>query len=105
MHGVNIGSIRDLNTTVIEDVNWTVAAGDFWAVGGLQGSGKSDFLMLAGGMMAPVAGAYHLFGEEMPIFEDHRLAERLRLGYVFESGQTVQSFDRGGKYFVAVAVS
>ena len=87
MHGVSIGSIRDLNTVVIENMNWSVAPGDFWAIGGLQGSGKSDLLMLTGGMMAPVEGTYCFFGEEMSIFEDHRLPERLRLGFVFENGQ------------------
>jgi phospholipid/cholesterol/gamma-HCH transport system ATP-binding protein len=79
--------MRDLNTIVVQDVNWSVAPGDFWIIGGLQGAGKSDFLMLAGGMMAPVCGTYRFLGEEMPIFEDHRLNDRLRLGFVFESGQ------------------
>ena len=87
MHGVSVGSMRDLSTVAVEDVNWSVAAGDFWVIGGLQGSGKSDFLMLTGGMMGPTSGSYHFFGEEMPIFEDERLAQRLRLGFVFENGQ------------------
>lgn len=87
MRGVTVGSMRDLSTVVVEDVSWSVAVGDFWVIGGLQGSGKSDFLMLTGGMMAPVSGTYHVFGEEMPIFEDNRLPQRLRLGFVFESGQ------------------
>jgi ABC-type transporter Mla maintaining outer membrane lipid asymmetry ATPase subunit MlaF len=87
MHGVDIGSMRDLNTVALHGVNWSVASGDFWVVGGLQGSGKSDFLMLTGGFMAPLAGTYRLFGEEMPIFEDDRLPERLRLGFVFDGGQ------------------
>lgn len=87
MHGVCVGSLRDLNRVVVEDVNWSVAAGDFWVIGGLQGAGKSDFLMLTGGMTAPISGTYRLLGQEMPIFEDHRLAERLRLGFVFENGQ------------------
>ena len=54
---------------------------------GLHGSGKSDFLMLTGGLMAPQRGRYRFFGEEMPIFEDARLKERLRLGLVFDGGQ------------------
>jgi ABC-type transporter Mla maintaining outer membrane lipid asymmetry ATPase subunit MlaF len=87
MRGVSVGALRDLSRVVIEDVNWSVTIGDFWAIGGLQGSGKSDFLMLTGGMTAPVSGTYCLLGQEMPIFEDHRLAERLRLGFVFENGQ------------------
>jgi ABC-type transporter Mla maintaining outer membrane lipid asymmetry ATPase subunit MlaF len=72
---------------VAEQVNWTVNAGDYWVIGGLQGSGKSDFLFLTGGLMPPVRGSYRMFGEVMPIFEDARLPTRLRLGLVFETGQ------------------
>jgi phospholipid/cholesterol/gamma-HCH transport system ATP-binding protein len=68
-------------------INWTVNAGDYWVVAGLHGAGKSDFLMLTGGLMAPRQGRYRCFGEEMPIFEETRLKERLRLGLVFEGGQ------------------
>jgi phospholipid/cholesterol/gamma-HCH transport system ATP-binding protein len=87
MRGVSVGAMRDLSTVMVEDVNWSVAAGDFWVVGGLQGSGKGDFLMLTGGMMAPTSGTYCFFGNEMPIFEERRLTERLRLGFVFDGGQ------------------
>jgi ABC-type transporter Mla maintaining outer membrane lipid asymmetry ATPase subunit MlaF len=87
MRGVSAGSMRDFNTVVVENVNWSVTPGDFWAVGGLQGTGKSDFLMLTAGLMAPASGTYCFLGEEMPIFEDHRLKDRLRLGFVFENGQ------------------
>jgi ABC-type transporter Mla maintaining outer membrane lipid asymmetry ATPase subunit MlaF len=37
--------------------------------------------------MPPAKGNYLLFGEPMPIFEEARLLERLRLGLVFETGQ------------------
>jgi ABC-type transporter Mla maintaining outer membrane lipid asymmetry ATPase subunit MlaF len=87
MSDVSIGSMRDMNTVMLENVNWTVSAGDFWVIGGLQGSGKSDFVLLTGGLMAPLSGCYRFFGEEMPIFEEHRLQERLKLGLVFDGGQ------------------
>ena len=87
MRGVSVGSMRDLSTVVVEDVNWSVKPGDWWVISGLQGSGKSDFLTLAGGMMAPASGTYHFFGQEMPIFEDDRFKYRLKLGFVFENGQ------------------
>lgn len=87
MRDVSVGSMRDLNSIVVENVNWSVAPGDVWVISGLQGTGKSDFLMMTGGLMAPVSGTYNFLGEEMPIFEDHRLAERLKLGFVFENGQ------------------
>jgi phospholipid/cholesterol/gamma-HCH transport system ATP-binding protein len=87
MEGVAVGSLRNPLAVVAEDVNWTVAAGDYWVIAGLQGSGKSDFLMLAGSLMAPLRGRYRCFGEDMPIFEDPRLKARLRLGLVFDGGQ------------------
>ena len=87
MEGVSAGSLRDPTATVAEEVNWTVQAGDYWVVAGLQGSGKSDFLMMTGGLMAPLCGRYRFFGENMPIFEDARLPTRLRLGLVFDGGQ------------------
>jgi ABC-type transporter Mla maintaining outer membrane lipid asymmetry ATPase subunit MlaF len=87
MRGVAAGMMRDPGSVAVEEINWSVAPGDFWVVAGAQGSGKSDFLMMAGGLVAPVRGAYHFFGEGMPIFEDANLAERLRLGFVFDGGQ------------------
>jgi ABC-type transporter Mla maintaining outer membrane lipid asymmetry ATPase subunit MlaF len=86
MTDVAFGSLHDPATTVAEHLNWTVNAGDYWVVAGLHGSGKSDFLMLAGGVMPPQRGQYRFFGEPMPIFEDARLKTRLRLGLVFEGG-------------------
>lgn len=87
MRGVAVGAIKDQSTTVAEDINWTVNVGEFWVVAGAQRSGKSDFLMLTGGLMSPKRGTYRFLGKEMPIFEDGRLAERLRLGFVFDGGQ------------------
>ena len=87
MRGVSVSSMRDVDNIAVEDVNWTVSPGQWWVISGLQGTGKSDFMMMTGGLMAPVAGTYCFLGEEMPIFEDHRLPDRLKLGFVFENGQ------------------
>ena len=87
MTGVAVSALRDPDTMVAEGINWTVNTGDYWVVAGLHGSGKSDFLMLTGGLMAPRQGRYRFFGEEMPIFEERRLKARLRLGVVFDGGQ------------------
>ena len=87
MTGVAVSALRDPDTTVGEGINWTVNAGDYWVVAGPHGSGKSDFLMLTGGLMAPRQGQYRFLGEGMPIFEESRLKERLRLGLVFDGGQ------------------
>jgi len=87
MEDVTLGSMAGPDVVAAEHIQWTVRAGDFWVIAGLQGSGKSDFVMMTGGVMAPLAGRYRLFEEEMPIFDDARLGQRLRLGVVFEGGQ------------------
>ena len=87
MTGVAVSALREPDKVVVEGINWTVNADDYWVVAGLHGAGKSDFLALTGGLMAPRQGRYRFFGEEMPIFEETRLKKRLRLGLVFEGGQ------------------
>src|SRR5579859_2246006 len=87
MEDVSAGSLPDPSVTVLSHVNWKVVPGQFWVLAGLQGSGKSDFLMMTAGLMSPLSGRYLLFGEEMPILDESRLTQRLRLGIVFESGQ------------------
>lgn len=87
MQGVVVASMRDPDLVVVEELTWTVATGEYWVVAGLQGSGKSDLLLMTGGLMPPTRGSYRLFGEPMPIFDEARLKERLRLGLVFETGQ------------------
>jgi ABC-type transporter Mla maintaining outer membrane lipid asymmetry ATPase subunit MlaF len=87
MRGVSVATMRDISFTVVEEVNWSVAAGEFWVIAGPQHSGKSDFLMMTAGLMTPVKGSYKLFGTETRSFGEAELAERLRVGFVFEGGQ------------------
>jgi phospholipid/cholesterol/gamma-HCH transport system ATP-binding protein len=87
MSGVSVSSLKDPQSVVLEGVDWTVNAGEYWVLGGMQGAGKSDLLSLAAGLTAPERGDYRLFGNEMPIFEGELLTERLRVGLVFDGGQ------------------
>ncbi len=87
MTAVAVGSRSAPETPMVEDVDWSVAAGDYWVVGGMHGSGKSDFLAMTAGLARPLRGSYRLFGREMPGVGDELLAERLRVGLVFDGGQ------------------
>jgi len=87
MRGVTVASLKDANVIVAAGVNWTVRLGEFWVVAAPQHSGKSDFLLVAGGGASPTGGEYFFLGEPMPIFEEPRLAHRLKLGFVFDGGQ------------------
>src|SRR5689334_19839966 len=87
MIDVTVGSLADPNTIVLEGVNWRVAVSDYWVVGGLQASGKSDLLATAAGAMPPVHGGFRVFGQELGAGFDHEhLPTRLRLGLVFDGG-------------------
>ena len=79
MTDVAVRSAEKATAISVKNVNWRVAAGDFWVVFGLEGSGKSDLLMMMAGLIPPASGTYRLFNELMPILEGDRLVTRLRL--------------------------
>jgi ABC-type transporter Mla maintaining outer membrane lipid asymmetry ATPase subunit MlaF len=87
MRDVSVATMRDIGFVVLEDVNWQVAPGEFWTVAGQPNSGKSDFLKLVAGLMAPVKGECRLFGTDTRMFGEAKLAERLHVGLVFAGGQ------------------
>ncbi len=87
MRDAKVVAMRDASFTAIENVNWSVAAGEFWIVAGQEHSGKSDLMMVGAGLMPPAAGTYTLFGKDTKSFGEAELAERLRIGFVFEKGQ------------------
>jgi ABC-type transporter Mla maintaining outer membrane lipid asymmetry ATPase subunit MlaF len=74
-------------TESMAGVNWTVRQGEFWVLGGLQGSGKSDLLFAAAGLSQPLRGSCRLFGRETgPVYSAEDQAGRLRVGLVFGEG-------------------
>lgn len=91
LRGLAVAAMKNPNITVASGVNWTVNPGEFWVVGAPQQSGKSDFLMTLGGIISPTMGDLSFLGEPMPIFEESRMAHRLKLGVVFDGGQLLGS--------------
>lgn len=91
MNGVSVSSQAYPDKVTVEGVNWTVQRGEYWVIGGMHGAGKTDLMATTAGLLPPSGGTYRLFGHEMPIFDEHLLAERLRLGLVFEGGQLLQN--------------
>lgn len=85
MNGVDVGAMQDPDFIMLKDIHWSVANGEFWVVGAPHYSGKTDFLMTTAGLIPPARGSYKFFGNETRIFDESRLADRLRIGFVFES--------------------
>jgi ABC-type transporter Mla maintaining outer membrane lipid asymmetry ATPase subunit MlaF len=72
------------DVVLIERVNWTVSAGDYWIIGGLPGSGKTDLLSTAAGLVRVQRGAQRFFGREIAEMSEEELVRvRLRVGLVF----------------------
>ena len=87
MTGVDVASMTRPGQLSVEDVHWTVTAGDYWAIGGLQGSGKTDLLFTAAGLVPPLRGFFRVFGRETaPGYESELLAARMAVALVFDGG-------------------
>ena len=71
----------------LEGINWRISTGDYWVIGGLPGSGKSDLLATLAGLYRPLDGTLKLFGSDVAGLSDDEFgAARLRIGLVFENG-------------------
>lgn len=75
------------DTVMIKNVNWTINVGDYWVVGGLPGTGKTDLLTTAAALQRPGTGTHLVFGRDLyRMDEGEQLRERLRIGMVFQLG-------------------
>ena len=67
---------------VLRSIDLEVAAGEFLAIAGPNGGGKTTLLRLALGLERPGRGAVRLFGEPA-----HHFGDRARLGYLAQRAQ------------------
>ena len=89
---VTVPARRNAEVPSVEHVSWAVKAGEFWVIGGLQGSGKSDFTFMLSGLTKPLAGSFRLFGDDMARhFGDESLPNRLRIAMVFDDARLFAS--------------
>src|SRR6266513_2302584 len=95
MAGVPVISVRNLVKTYVvgeievkalRGVNLDVQPGEFLAVTGQSGSGKSTFMHIAGCLDKPTSGQYFLDGEDVSRMSKDQLAavRNQKIGFVFQ---------------------
>ena len=72
--------------TALDDVSFTIEAGEFVAIVGSSGSGKSTLLHLMGGVDRPTSGTVRLQGQDVFARNDEQLAvfRRREVGLVYQ---------------------
>ncbi len=83
----------DTAVTALDHVDLNVAPGEFVAVVGPSGSGKSSLLAVAGGLQRPTSGTVHIAGTELTALSDKErtAARRRHIGFVFQQSNLLPS--------------
>ncbi len=70
----------------LDDVSFSVNAGEFVAIVGASGSGKSTLLHLIGGVDRPTSGKVFIDGKDIYSFNDEKLAifRRRQVGLIYQ---------------------
>jgi phosphonate transport system ATP-binding protein len=79
-------------TFALKDVSVTIPQGEFVAIIGLSGAGKSTFLRTINGMCMPTGGHLNVLGQEVRKLRGQHLAKfRRQIGFVFQHFNLVKS--------------
>jgi putative ABC transport system ATP-binding protein len=84
-----VSKVYGLGETIVnalKDVNLIVNAGEYCAIMGASGSGKSTMMNIIGCLDRPTTGSYYLDGEAVAQMDDGQLAHirNRKIGFVFQ---------------------
>ncbi len=76
-----------VETTAVDDVNFSLSEGQFVSVMGPSGCGKSTLLHILGLIDSPSAGRYRFLGEDVSAYPERKRARirKANIGFVFQS--------------------
>jgi len=76
-----------VETTAVDDVNFSLSEGQFVSIMGPSGCGKSTLLHLLGLIDSPSEGTYRFLGEDVSKYPERKRAKirKANIGFVFQS--------------------
>ncbi len=96
-------SIKRDEKFILKNINWSVQAGQHWAIFGLNGSGKTSLLKMINGYIFPSEGEVNVLGKKFGTYDFREL--RKSIGWVSSSlqeslyvNETVEEIVISGKF-------
>lgn len=85
-HISKIYQMGDTEVRAADDISFRISKGEFVAIVGQSGSGKSTCMNIIGCLDVPTLGSYYLNGIDVSTMSDNRLAEirNQTLGFIFQ---------------------
>ena len=78
--------IGDIQVHALKNVSVTIKKGDYIAISGSSGSGKSTFMNILGCLDTPTSGKIFIEGADVSTLKDNQLAKirREKIGFIFQ---------------------